>query len=236
MDRLRGGGDGRSDPRVHACAAQDHPVSREEYRLLGRGEPAGMTRRARSTSPVRRVPPGQAHRCGAGRGALRATHRALGPRGGPHGKGLPTVAVGACRVTAERHYDLAGGLLAQAVERATTEGVGVEAALHEAAFEAGRQIGAAARTQAGPRPGRRQLRGALASALQAHGYEPRLVDGEIVLANCPFHALAERHRTLVCGMNLDLLGGLVDGIGAGGRLAARLAPQAGQCCVRLDAA
>ncbi len=227
------------DPRVHAVAALDHPITQAVYRLLSergelsRDDAAGALDLARSVAAFhldKLTDAGLAEvrfarltgRSGPGAGRTARVYR----------RSQSELAVS----LPERHYDLAGGLLAQAVERATTEGVGVEAALHEAAFEAGRQIGAAARTQAGPRPGRRQLRGALASALQAHGYEPRLVDGEIVLANCPFHALAERHRTLVCGMNLDLLGGLVDGIGAGGHLAARLAPQTGQCCVRLDAA
>jgi predicted ArsR family transcriptional regulator len=56
-----------------------------------------------------------------------------------------------------------------------------------------------------------------------------------VLANCPFHALAERHRPLVCGMNLDLLTGVAEGLGVDGRLLPRLEPAEGMCCVRLGA-
>ena len=58
-------------------------------------------------------------------------------------------------------------------------------------------------------------------------------DGQLVLANCPFHALVDEQRDLVCGMNHDLLCGLVDGIGPEVP-AARLAPAEGSCCVRLD--
>ena len=36
--------------------------------------------------------------------------------------------------------------------------------------------------------------------------------GEIKLANCPFHRLAEEHRTIICGMNLDFLAGLLEGL------------------------
>jgi len=72
------------------------------------------------------------------------------------------------------------------------------------------------------------------SVLARHGYEPR-VDRrkEIALANCPFHRLAEEHRDLVCGMNLDFLAGLLDGLGPSGALTARLEPAPGWCCVRI---
>src|SRR6266567_3956200 len=54
------------------------------------------------------------------------------------------------------------------------------------------------------------------SALAQQGYEPdRDGDGVIRLRNCPFHQLAERHRELVCGMNLALVEGLVEGLGTG---------------------
>ena len=80
-------------------------------------------------------------------------------------------------------------------------------------------------------------RRAVLEVLARHGYQPELGDhDEIALANCPFHRLAEQHRTLVCGMNLDFLRGLLDGIGPTDRLAARLAPEPGYCCVRIAAA
>ena len=44
-------------------------------------------------------------------------------------------------------------------------------------------------------------------------------------ANCPFHKLAAQYPDIVCGMNLALIGGLIDGLGrelrAGARTAAR---------------
>jgi len=54
-----------------------------------------------------------------------------------------------------------------------------------------------------------------------------------VLQNCPFHTLAEQHRDLVCGMNLDLLCGAIDGADADDVLSARLEPEPGRCCVRM---
>jgi hypothetical protein len=71
--------------------------------------------------------------------------------------------------------------------------------------------------------------------LAEHGYEPAVGEQcDIALANCPFHRLAQEHRDLVCGMNLDLLDGVIDGIGASGTLAARLEPVPGWCCVRIS--
>jgi predicted ArsR family transcriptional regulator len=77
------------------------------------------------------------------------------------------------------------------------------------------------------------VREALLESLRERGYEPREApDGDIRLGNCPFHALAEDHRELVCGMNLELAAGLIDGLGEPG-VEARLDPQPGQCCVAI---
>jgi hypothetical protein len=43
------------------------------------------------------------------------------------------------------------------------------------------------------------------------------------------------HRDLVCGTNLALAGGLLDGLGDV-RLDAKLDPQPGQCCVAITVA
>jgi predicted ArsR family transcriptional regulator len=71
------------------------------------------------------------------------------------------------------------------------------------------------------------------SVLARQGYEPCLGgDGIIRLRNCPFHQLAERHREVVCGMNLTLVEGLIDGLGADGWQPV-LDPRPGYCCVAL---
>jgi len=92
-----------------------------------------------------------------------------------------------------------------------------------------------ARAAAGRRPSRRRLRANLIATLRDRGYEPRETEaGEIRLANCPFHALVEGHRQLVCGMNLSLAEGLIDGLGDD-HVTARLDPRPGWCCVALAA-
>jgi len=70
--------------------------------------------------------------------------------------------------------------------------------------------------------------------LDEQGYEPQPRSSEVTLANCPFHALVDQHRDLVCGRNHDLLSAMSAAVGDG-VLAARLAPSEGSCCIRLDA-
>ena len=71
------------------------------------------------------------------------------------------------------------------------------------------------------------------SVLTQQGYEPcGGADGVIRLRNCPFHQLTERHREVVCGMNLALVEGLVEGLGADGWRPA-LDPRPGYCCVAI---
>lgn len=135
----------------------------------------------------------------------------------------------------DRRYEVAGQLLAAAVSASTTTGAPVEECLHEAARAAGQRMGADVRarmTDAGQSGDQRQ---AVLAALERNGYEPGTGDGEITLSNCPFHRLAQDHRSLVCGMNLDVLASMVDELGPTPELQAHLAPEAGQCCVRLRA-
>ena len=125
----------------------------------------------------------------------------------------------------ERRYDLAGHVMAEAITVAGRDGVPVDGALHAVARETGRRLGegAAVDDAAPPLEAARE-------ALARYGYEPRTVAAEMVLANCPFHRLAADFTQLVCGMNLDLVGGLVDAVRPGA-LAAHLNPGPDRCCV-----
>jgi len=134
-----------------------------------------------------------------------------------------------------RRYDLAGALLADAVSESAATGRSVDTALADAARETGREIGASIRAELPVPRSRAAVRSAAVSALERLGYEPHERGDDVVLANCPFHALAERHRPLVCGMNLDLLAGVAEGLGLDGRVTPRLEPADGMCCVRLRA-
>ncbi len=74
----------------------------------------------------------------------------------------------------------------------------------------------------------------MAETLTPYGYEPCVHGGCITLENCPFHALAEVHRELVCHMNLDVIEGVLEGAGASD-VEARLNPSPGRCCVTIVA-
>ena len=132
----------------------------------------------------------------------------------------------------QRDYELAGRLLAKAVTDAQLEGISVGDALGHVAHDAGLALGREAHRDAGARPDAATLLAAATNVLSECGYEPRL-DGEgLTLVNCPFHSLAQDYTDLVCGMNLELMAGLVDGLEAS-ELEARLEPTPGLCCVRL---
>jgi predicted ArsR family transcriptional regulator len=135
----------------------------------------------------------------------------------------------------QREYVLAGRLLADAAERSRADGVDIVTALDEVAAEEGRKLAAVVRKRTrGPLARRRAARRrAVVQVLAEHGFEPAVDEtGTISLRNCPFHALAERHTELICGMNHCLLAAAVAGVADAG-LEARLEPEAGHCCVRL---
>ena len=95
---------------------------------------------------------------------------------------------------------------------------------HDAAQDVGERLAA----DAPGRPGSKRL----LSVLSQSGYEPVTEpDGTIRLRNCPFHALVEEHRSLVCGANLSMAEGIADASGAGADLTPVLDPQPGYCCV-----
>ncbi|BCB82345.1 helix-turn-helix domain-containing protein [Phytohabitans flavus] len=116
-----------------------------------------------------------------------------------------------------RAYLSAAELLAEGVERA-----GADAAVYEVAREHGREVGAAAGAGADP-----------VEVLASSGYEPETDDAAVRLRNCPFHQLATRFPPLVCGMNLALVEGVLEGAAAA-QWRARLDPGPGYCCVTLS--
>ncbi|MBA2554789.1 MAG: helix-turn-helix domain-containing protein [Geodermatophilaceae bacterium] len=132
----------------------------------------------------------------------------------------------------ERHYDLAGHILACAVEQATGDGASIQDALGRAAADAGRQIGGEAQHGSSGKPSGRQKLQVVADVLAAHGYEPRVDVDTMVLSNCPFDALAKEHTELVCGVNLDLITAAVEELGFPD-VTARLDPSPERCCVVL---
>jgi len=122
-----------------------------------------------------------------------------------------------------REYALAGELMAAAIDEAVDQSTPVAEALARAARSRGKDIGITATGAGTPLQ-------VAAETLSRFGYEPRIEDDQVVMANCPFHALAKTHTKLVCEMNHALLGGLCDQVGG---LKAALEPADGRCCVLL---
>ncbi|OBI88586.1 helix-turn-helix transcriptional regulator [Mycobacterium asiaticum] len=128
----------------------------------------------------------------------------------------------------QREYELAGRLMAAAISRATRSGEPVVEVLNELAHACGRSIGAATEE---PATATDAFEAAL-HMLRKYGYEPRGADGEVELANCPFHALAQEQTELACGMNLALISGLAEALSPYGP-DVRLDPRPMRCCVVL---
>lgn len=226
------------EERIAGVASLAEPQRRALYRfIVDRGDAVSKDEAAAAIGVARTVAAFHLDRLVAD-GLLTSEFRRLTGRSGP-GAGRPAKlyrrAEGELSVSLPaRQYDLAARLLAAAVDQAISTDIPVAAALARVAAARGRQLGERVREVAGKRPGRRALVDAAVAVLAEEGYEPRDNRDEIVLANCPFHALVDEQRDLVCGMNHDLLGGMAATVGDD-VLAARLEPADGYCCVRLDA-
>lgn len=127
-----------------------------------------------------------------------------------------------------RCYELAVRLLSNALKHAERSGQSPRAILNQHAYETGKELGETARSAAS---NHNSLNTAL-RVLEDNGFQPRIEDNDVVLGNCPFHTLAQDHQELICGMNLHLLNGVLDGL-APTKLTALPQPTSSQCCVRL---
>jgi predicted ArsR family transcriptional regulator len=128
-----------------------------------------------------------------------------------------------------RDYELAAQLLAETLDAETD--ASPRSALRDRARIVGGNLGAEARQRCDD--GR--VAECLRDVLAARGYEPYDDDGVVRLRNCPFHTLAASHQELVCGMNLAVLEGMVDALGAD-TIRPRLDPRPGECCVAFEPA
>jgi len=127
-----------------------------------------------------------------------------------------------------REYDVAGHIMAQAINDHVSTGTPIAEALTQAAAAHGEAIATSSRAlDSGVDVLDRCLR-----VLAEHGYEPRPVDRTVLLTNCPFHTLAKSHTQLVCRLNHALLGAFVHAM-APNVLEARLQPGENGCCVTL---
>ncbi|WP_203335748.1 helix-turn-helix transcriptional regulator [Nocardioides limicola] len=160
-------------------------------------------------------------------GLLATEFRRLSGRSGP-GAGRPAKlyvrAQGEVNVSIpSRRYDLAGEVLADAVERALG-GVEMPRALSDAAKAAAVAVADAIAPEQGP--------SGFQTALLRLGYEPRAEAATTVLTNCPFQRLAAGHEELVCGVNEEFLIALADQVDCD-RPVTRRPRSGGGCCLQV---
>ena len=220
------------DRRVTRVGALAEPVRRALYRYVAaQPEPVSRDQAADGIRVPRHTAKFHLERL-VNEGLLDTEFRRLTGRTGP-GAGRPAklyrragheVSVS----LPDRRYDLAGSVLADAIERSLTDEVPLPEAVSAAAAAAGARVA----DRASP-PDRRtsQLR-RVAAVLEEVGYEPRIDDNVVTLTNCPFDRLASSHTELVCGLNLALVDAVADRLGCTG-VKAELDPEPPNCCVRI---
>jgi len=213
------------DDTFAAIGLLDEPVRRALYDwVVAQSRPVGREEASKALRITHALATFHLDRL-AGGGLLEAGYQRLSGKTGP-GAGRPArVYWRADREISvalpDRRYERAAKLFAAALESLGDEAV--PAPLEAAARHLGEELGAGSR--------RRAPEGRLISALEAGGYEPFLEEtGTIRLRNCPFDSLVDRFRPLVCGTNLAMAEGIVDGAEVSDRQAV-LDPQPGYCCV-----
>lgn len=212
---------------IAAVAAIGDPQRRALFEFVSRSEnPVSREDAARALGVPRSTAAFHLDRL-VDEGVLDTEFRRLSGKTGP-GSGRPSKlyrrAGGEISVSIPaRRYELAGNMLAAAVEESDRTGEPVREVLATIAEKTGRELGASA--------------GALDIALESCGYEPR-DDGEggLVLTNCPFHKLATNHTDVICHANVSLLSGVADGASEDARTVEFVPPTGGHCCVRIAAA
>jgi predicted ArsR family transcriptional regulator len=225
------------DARLDGIATLGEPVRRALYRyVVAQPQPVTRDQAADGVGVARHVAKFHLDKL-ADEGLLEVDYARPADRRGP-GAGRPAKLYRrSSRELAislpERRYDLAGRLLAAAVTRSQQDGVPVGDTLRQAATELGTAIGNQIQERAGSPPSRSTMLAAVCDVLDEHGYEPRADEHGLTLINCPFHTLAQEYTETICGMNLDLIRGLVAALDSNG-LKAILRPTPGRCCVHLD--
>lgn len=132
----------------------------------------------------------------------------------------------------ERRYDLMGTILVRAIDE-QQPGEATRATAKRVARAIGEDLGQRERERRRlPRPGAERAMSVASDVLSSCGYEPYRDAGTVRLRNCPFHSLARHSRDLVCGLNRELVQGVVSGLG-NDTLDVALAPLPDGCCVQL---
>ena len=213
---------------VAAVAALNDPLRLALYEYVtGQPDPVSREQAAEAMGVGRKMAAFHLDRL-ADQGLLDVAFRRLSGKQGP-GAGRPAklYSRSAREVLVSlppRRYDVVARLFAEAMStpdpaRALTE---VSRAFGESLGASPATVRSAAGT---PRPFESAV-----GILENYGYEPSVTDGQLTLRNCPFHAISQDYRDVVCNMNRALIDGLVAGLKAD-NLTTVFEPQTGRCCV-----
>lgn len=220
------------DDQVERVAALGEPVRRALYRfVVAQPDPVSREQAAAGAGVAHHVAKFHLERLVLD-GLLDYQYARRSGRGGP-GAGRPSKLYRRAGrdfsvSLPDRRYDLAGEVMAEAITIVAQRGVPMAEALRTAAGSIGRTL--AARAPDAIRSD--DPLDTLTEILTRHGYEPRVAGADVTLANCPFHRLAQSYTQLVCGINLDLVDGLLDGLHLRD-LRPRLDPAPDRCCVAI---
>lgn len=204
------------------------PLRREMYLFIrGRGAPVSREEAAREVDISAKLAAFHLDKL-VDQGLLKTHYARLPGRSGP-GAGRSSKLYEPAERTISvslppRAYRLIGELLLAALE--------TKAAV-ESPEQAARRVGYEAGRNTAEDSGRGRSAPSTEEILEELGFEPRAHGSKTILANCPFHALAQQNPALVCGLNEAFLTGVLDAAGeTGGR--AVLDPADGRCCVTLE--
>jgi predicted ArsR family transcriptional regulator len=222
-DRLKSVTESERDRNLRALRLLDEPARRRLFDwVLEQNRPVGREEASRALRISRPLATFHLDKL-ADAGLLESGYQRLSGRTGP-GAGRPARVYWRTErefnvQVPERNYERAAELFATALEHSG----GLPTPLREAAGELGQNLGAQEHARSSTRR--------LMDALTDGGYEPQVDEsGAIRLLNCPFHALVEEHRPLVCGTNMALAEGITRGAGATDMVPV-LDSQPGYCCV-----
>ena len=217
--------DKRLQDQLDLVGALEEPLRRDLFLYVsGQGSPVSRDQAAKALHISRSLAAFHLDKL-AEAGLLSTTFQRLSGRQGP-GAGRPSKLYQRSARPIDltlppRRYQLAGEILSQALA-----GDYNRERLIQGAHTRGRQMGEEARTRS------HTLKGAM-GLLRQSGFEPeREKAGRIVFKNCPFDALAQASREVVCGMNLALVQGMIEGLGVEDATV-DLEPGPGRCCVVL---
>ena len=162
--------------RLAGIAVLADPIRRDLY-LYVSGQPAPVSRDQAATELAIARHTAKFHLDKlAEEGLLDTSFKRLSDRRGP-GAGRPTKLYARSSrqlsvTLPDRRYDIAGQLLAGAIDRAATDGTRVTDAVTASADQWGRAIGDQARAAAGSRPSSQRLVDCTCEALARYGYAP----------------------------------------------------------------